>query len=273
MALAIRSVNGNKHLITTHTQGGRSVYDMLDKPDYLDFITWQSGHMGSCYPSYRSIYSDYKRLNMPVLDAEPCYESHPIMNEYTFNRADCGSRFTDYEVRRSSYWSVFSGGAGITYGCYAIWQMHREEDEKQEIPESAASAYRGDKIPTYKHSLNFPGSFQIPYLRRFVEALPNNLTLRPAPELLLSENSDPKAHVAVLSNEAQDFIAAYIPIGQQITLDIKAFGYQGFEVYLYDPRYDIYNKLSDDCSESQFFCFSTPQGNNDYVLLLKKKTS
>ncbi len=41
-----------------------------------------------------------------------------IMNEYSFTKMDCGSRFTDFHVRRSAYWSEFSGGRGITYGCY-----------------------------------------------------------------------------------------------------------------------------------------------------------
>ncbi len=271
MAGAIRAVNGSRHLITVHTQGGCSAWDMLEQPDYLDFITWQSGHMGRCYPSWRCVGNDYRRLPIPVLDAEPCYESHPIMNEYTFSRSDCASRFTDYEVRRASYWSVFSGGAGITYGCYAIWQMHREEDEAIEIPESAASAYRQDQIPFYHQSLNFPGAFQIPYLKSFIEKLPGNLTLEPAQELLLSENYSDERHVAVLSNRSRDFIAAYVPMTMHICLDITAFGYGGFNIFLYDPRFNIYNRLSTDNSESQFLNITTPQGGRDFVVLLKRK--
>ena len=199
MATSIREVVQDKQLITAHTQGGRSLWDMLEQPDYLDFITWQSGHMGKCYPSWRSIARDYARLSLPVLDAEPCYESHPVMNDYAFTRSDCGSRFTDNEVRRSSYWSVFSGGAGITYGCYALWQMHREEDEQGDIPESAASAYKNDTIPFWHQSLNFPGAFQIPMLKRFIERLPHNTTLQPAPELLLSVDPNDESHRCALT--------------------------------------------------------------------------
>lgn len=270
MALAIREVNGAKHLISAHTQGGRSIYDMLEQPDYLDFITWQSGHMGACYPSWRAIESDYQRLNLPVLDAEPCYESHPIMQECTWARSNGMSRFTDKEVRRSSYWSVFSGGAGITYGCYGIWQMRREEDDQQaSIPESAASAYQGDKIPYYHQSQNFPGAFQIPYLKDFMSKLPHPLDVYPDNSLILGDNPSGAGHMCAITNKQKEFVAVYVPGRQQVVVDISAFGYDPYEIYWFDPRYNIYNLMSQACSESQFLSLSVPD-DNDYVLLVKR---
>lgn len=293
MALAIREMESSAvadpavpltapHLITVHTQGGRSVYDMLNKPDYLDFITWQSGHMGSCYPSWRSIEHDYQRVNLPVLDAEPCYETHPIMNEFFFSLNRPGMRFTADEVRRSCYWSVFSGGAGITYGCYGIWQMRREEDDQQEIPESAASAYKGDQIPYWHQSLNFPGAFQVPYIRSFMEKLPNALEVVPDNKLILSDNPTGSGHMAALTNQQRDFIAVYIPYydpdtatqaspqSRIVSVDISCFGYEGFAAYWYDPRYNIYTLLTQANSESKFFTI-TPPDHHDYVLLIKRK--
>lgn len=271
MAHAIRKVNGKKHLITAHTQGGRSLWDMLEQPDYLDFVTWQSGHMGECYPSWRAIEKDYARLPIPVLDAEPCYESHPVMNDFSFSRFDMGSRFTDFEVRRSSYWSVFSGGAGITYGCYAIWQMHREEDEAIAIPESAASAYKNDAIPFWHQSLNYPGAFQIPILRRFMEKLPHAATVYPANELILSDNSTEETHRCAITNEHKDFIAVYVPGKEAVTVDVSSFGYDGFVIYWFDPRYEVYNRLGDDNSESVFLKVRPPKIGPDYVLLIVRK--
>lgn len=288
MAQAIRNTEsrftGVSHLITVHTQGGRSVYDMLQQPDYIDFITWQSGHMGSCYPSWRAIENDYRRTPLPVLDAEPCYESHPVMNEYTFSISHLGSRFTADEVRRSCYWSVFSGGAGITYGCYGIWQMRREEDDKNAIPESAASAYKGDQIPYWHQSLNFPGAFQIPYIRSFIENLPHNMDIVPDNNLILSDNPSGSGHMAALTNKQHEFIAVYIPYfdpnsasfsapnSRMVSVDISCFGYEGFSVYWFDPRYNIYTLLTTANSESQFFTI-TPPDHHDYVLLIKKKGS
>lgn len=271
MALTIRKNVSDKQLISAHTQGGRSIYDMLDKPDYLDFITWQSGHMGQAYPSWRSIESDYKRLDMPVLDAEPCYESHPIMNEFSFSRKDPGLRFTDKHVRRSSYWSVFSGGAGITYGCYGIWQMRREEDDNIEIPESAASAYRNDTIPYWHDSLNFAGAFQIPFIKKFMENLPDPVNVKPDNSLLLSQNPSDEGHCCAITDDAHNFIAVYVPKSEHITVDVSVFGLDGFEIYLFDPRYGVYTFLSNDNSESQFLNIAPPCGDDDFVLLLKRK--
>lgn len=270
MAAAIREQAGSTCLITAHSQGGRSVWDMLEQPEWLDFISWQSGHMGECYPSWRNIESDYARTGRPVLDAEPCYESHPIMREYDFSRMDSGSRFTDFYVRRSSYWSVFSGACGITYGCYGIWQMRREEDENAEIPESAASAYAGERIPYWHESLDFPGSRQIGYLRKFMESLPDPLSVRPDNSLILSDNSTGEGHMAALTNEAKSFIAVYVPHSATLCVDISVFEGSTFDIYWYDPRYNIRNFLSSSVSETKYLNISTPRCGGDFVLLLLK---
>lgn len=270
MAKAIKEVSGDDQLITAHTQGGRSLWDMLNHPDYLDFITWQTGHMGQYYPTWRPIKSDYERFDKPVLNAEPCYESHPIMATTSWTRQDNFTRFSDKEVRRACYWSVFAGGAGITYGCYGIWQMRRPEDDSISIPSSAASAYQNDTIPYWFDSINFPGAFQIPYLKSFIEKLPNVETLVTANELLLSDNYTDLRHIEVLSNQNHDFIAAYIPEPCNVCLDISVFG-GPFDVYWFDPRYNIYNAPKTDNSETKFFSIESPKTGGDYVLLLVKR--
>jgi hypothetical protein len=271
MADNIRSICGTSQLITAHTQGGRSLYDMLDQPDWLDFITWQTGHMGASYPSWYPIDYDYKRHSLPVLNAEPCYESHPIMNEYTFSRCDGASRHTDAQVRRASYWSVFAGSAGITYGCYSLWQMRREEDDANEIPESAAVAYSGDTIPYWHQALNYPGAFQIGILHRFMSELDEPEQRVPANELLRSDNPTGDAHVRVMKHAAGKWIAAYIPENQTIILDVSEFGVSGFEIYWFNPIYGITNKMSDDITESFILNITTPLNKHDWVLLLKSK--
>ena len=215
--------------------------------------------------------NDYKRQNLPVFDAEPCYESHPIMNEFTFSCKEPGLRFTDREIRRSSFWSVFSGGAGITYGCYGIWQMRREEDDKVEIPESAASAYRNDTMPYWHESLNFAAAFQVPLIKKFMENLPNPLSVKPDNSLILSQNPSDERHLCALTDEDHSFIAVYVPTYEHFTVDISCFNLDGFEIYWYDPRFGIYNFLSSDNRKSQFLNIAPPNSGDDYVLLLKRK--
>jgi len=271
MADGIRKVNGTTQLISVHTQGGRSLHDMLGNTEWLDFITWQTGHMGEAYPAWWPIELDYKRQTLPVLNAEPCYESHPIMNEYSFTRSDGVSRFTDVHVRRAAYWSVFAGGAGITYGCYALWQMRREEDDAVEIPESAASAYSGDTIPYWHQSLDYPGSFQIGILHRLIQGLPDTESRVPANELLLSDNPLGDTHVRVLRHPDGKWVAAYIPSKQKITLDVRCFGVSGFEIHWFNPIYGITNKMSSDITESLILNMTTPKNDQDWVLILKAK--
>lgn len=273
MADGIRSVNGDSQLISAHTQGGRSLHDMLERPDWLDFLTWQTGHMGEAYPAWWPIDLDYHRQTLPVLNAEPCYESHPIMNEYSFTRADGVSRFTDVHVRRAAYWSVFAGGAGITYGCYALWQMRREEDDAVEIPESAASAYSGDTIPYWHQSLDYPGAFQIGILRRFIAGLAESETRVPANELLLSDNPMGDKHVRVLKHPGGKWVAAYIPCRQKITLDVRCFGVAGFEIHWFNPIYGITNRMSSDITESLILNMTTPKNDQDWVLVLKARSA
>lgn len=272
MADRIRRVSGKSQLVTAHTQGGRSLYDMLDQPDWLDFLTWQTGHMGEAYPAWWPIEYDYNRQSLPVVNAEPCYESHPIMNEYAFTRSDGVSRFTDAHVRRASYWSVFAGGAGITYGCYSLWQMRREEDDALETPESAASAYRGDAIPYWHQSLDYPGAFQIGILHRFMSGLPESDRRVPANELLLSDNPMGSNHVRVLKHPEGRWVAAYIPSRQTITLDVRGFGVDGFEIHWFNPIYGIANKMSEDITESLILNMTTPRNDQDWVLVLKAKS-
>lgn len=71
MAKTIRKNVGSAQLISAHTQGGRSLYDMLDKPDYLDFLTWQSGHMGKAYPSWRALKMIISVRTYPFLMLSP----------------------------------------------------------------------------------------------------------------------------------------------------------------------------------------------------------
>lgn len=270
MARAVREICGHDQLLTSHTQGGRSIWDMVGKEGFLDFITWQTGHMGQCYPAWRSIALDYERQELPVLDAEPCYESHPIMNEHQFTRRDAASRFTDFNVRRSSWWSVFSGGAGITYGCYAIWQMRNPQDETREIPESAASSYAGDNIPYWYDCLDFPGAFQICRLRRFMEALPHPLDVIPDQSLILSDNPTGEGHLAAITNKQHEFIAVYVPCQSHLCIDLSIFEGAGFTIKWFDPRYGIMNFLSKNSSETKFLNLTSPLDGQDYVLYLTK---
>ncbi|MGX9522531.1 apiosidase-like domain-containing protein [Vibrio mediterranei] len=269
MACTIRSIN-NKQLITVHTQGGRSVIDMFDNPTWMDFASWQTGHMGEAYPSWYPISHDYQAYDKPILDVEPCYEAHPIMNEFTFSRKDGASRFTAQHIRRSSYWSVFAGGCGITYGCYSLWQMRRPEDDNKHVPESAATAYGNDTIPYWFEVLDYPGAFQIGILKQFIESLEDVNNRVPANGILIGDNPTDENHIRVMKHRGGKWLAAYNPNGRKMILDISQFGTKGFTISWFNPQYGITNSLGDDISESLILNI-TPPNNDDWILVLKEK--
>lgn len=269
MAQGLRAGASEDALITVHTQGGRSTLDMLGDPSWQDFLVWQTGHMGQAYPAWRPIEMDVARQHKPVLDSEPCYEAHPVMCQHQFRRAQDASRFTDREVRRSSYWSVFAGGAGITYGCYSLWQMRRPEDDSKIIPESAASTYQGDTIPWWFDALNYPGAFQIGLLRRFIESLPGWSSRVADQSVLLSHNPVDAGHCRAMRDEFHRWIAVYIPQQQNVVVDVSGFQGAGFEIGWFDPRYGVMNVLSRDISETFFLSIDPPQIGADWVLVLR----
>lgn len=272
MAMGLRAGACGDALITVHSQGGRSTLDMLGDTFQQDFVVWQTGHMGQAYPSWRPIEMDYQRLDKPVLDSEPCYEAHPVMCQHQFRRAQDASRFTDREIRRTSYWSVFAGGAGITYGCYSLWQMRRPEDDAQAIPESAASTYQGDTIPYWFDALNYPGAFNIGTLRRFIEALPEWWLREPDQSLLLGQNATDGKHCRAMRDVHRRWIAVYIPEQQNVVVDVRGFAGSGFEIGWFDPRYGVMNWVSSDISETFFLSIDPPQTGTDWVLVLRKKS-
>ena len=102
MAEAVRSVGGNRQLITAHTQGGRSLWDMLEEPSYLDFLTWQSGHMGRYYPSWRNIEADYARTPPPARSGRRALLRVPSGHERVHLLA-FGQRFALYGTRGTPY--------------------------------------------------------------------------------------------------------------------------------------------------------------------------
>ena len=126
------------------------------------------------------------------------------------------------------------------------------------------------KIPYWYDSVDFPGAAQIGYLRKFIESLPNNKTICPDDSLILSDNSNGSGHMAALINKDNSFIAVYVPEHTHLCVDITKFEGKAFDIYWYDPRYNVKNFLSSGSSETKFLNITSPISNNDYVLLLIK---
>ena len=157
------------HLITFHPRGRASSSFWFEEQGWLDFNSVQSGHRNYAQdtskgdPHYgednwKYIQADYKRTPVrPVLDAEPSYEQIPYGLHDTLL-----PRWTDKDVRRYGYWSVFAGACGYTYGDNSVMQFLKPTDK--------GSAY-GAKTP-WSQAIHDPGAGQMHWLKALLLSRP-----------------------------------------------------------------------------------------------------
>jgi hypothetical protein len=187
--------SGAKQIMSFHPSGKESSSTPFPDSDWLDFHMNQTGHHEYNYPNYEAIIRDRNLAQIkPVLDGEPRYEDHPV----NFNPEN--GYFTDFDVRQAAYWSVFSGGLGITYGHHSVWNMIEEPSDYF--------------IMTWKKALKRPGAEQMKYLKNLM--LEANMCMEPS-QNILKENYKGANYQATISNE--HLIYVYTPCGLKISID------------------------------------------------------
>ena len=219
MAKGIRKGDGGNHLITYHPMGGQSSAIFFHNDEWLDFNMFQSGHGIVNHQNYKMTLREYALSPLkPVLDAEPCYEDHPI------NWKAKNGWFDAFDSRRAGYWSMLSGACGHTYGNHNIWQMWRPGKD----PISAA------RTPWWQ-ALDYPGAFQAGYMRRLFESRPWHLLI---PDMSLVLDGPNTGGKEVLAARAEDgsYIIAYTPYGSNFKLDTSGLKGERVKVWWYNPR-------------------------------------
>ena len=165
---ALRS-NDPNHLITFHPRGRTTSSTWFHNAAWIDFNMFQSGHrtyeQDTSKAELRYGEDNWKYMNVdygkepvkPSLDGEPSYEEIPQGLHDTTQL-----RWTDKDVRRYGYWSVFAGGCGYTYGHNSVMQMYKPTDKK--------SAY-GARTFWYD-AINAPGAMQMHLLKELMLSRP-----------------------------------------------------------------------------------------------------
>lgn len=250
MAEGIREADSGKHLMTFHPMGGRSSSEFFHKDDWLDFNMLQSSHGSYDNPNYEMVASDYNRSPVkPVIDAEPRYEDHPVDWD-----PDNGW-FNDFDVRQATYWGIFAGGFGITYGCHNIWQMYEPGHEP------ISSARR-----SWQKSLDLPGAWDMLHVRNLMESRPFGNV--PDQSLLAEGPSDGAGTVRV--TRGNDYAFFYIPTGADVS--VKTDGISGNEIkaWWYDPRTGKAQMITTfrNGGTRQFDPPGQEQRGNDWILVL-----
>lgn len=229
MALGTHKGDGGR-LMTYHIYGGRSSAEVFHEAPWLDFNMIQSGHMHPAAPNYEMIARDYARTPpKPVLDGEPNYEGINI------GFSEVGPRVDDFGVRRASYWSVFAGGCGITYGHNSIWQMYTPK--RQPIIYADIS---------WMKALIAPGSGQLQYLKKLVFSRPY-LTRIPDQSILLDGGASWPAegtaanHVQATrdgtpGNNDATYLMVYYPYPYAVNINTALIAGDSLNIWWYNPR-------------------------------------
>lgn len=249
MAKGIREID-KAHLITFHPRGASNSADVLDDADYIDFHTAQTGHaVDQSYISDSVMRRMRSISRKPFMDSESRYEEHPACFDATigyFWRAD--------DIRQNSYWNVFTGACGQTYGNHNIWSMNR----------TLGSYFRG----TWETSLSAEGANQLKHLKELRLAR-DYFSFEEAPELLC-ENFEGMGHMVAAKGKGYAYI--YSPLGMPFNVDLSKFdGGKCVKAFWFDPRNGGETFFAVLNSQMKTLIVPPTQGKGcDWVLVLEK---
>ncbi|MEA4916635.1 glycoside hydrolase family 140 protein [Proteiniphilum sp.] len=243
---------GAKQLVTYHPAGETSSTHFWKDEDMLDFHMLQSGHRKHDLPTWAWVRRDREYIPAkPIIDSEPNYEAHPVNW-----KAERGY-FTDYDVRKQLYRSVFAGAAGVTYGHHSVWQFYQKDKP----------AYAQPKNYWYE-SLDDPASFQAGYLRKLMESRPPGNRI-PAWEIVIDFPTEDDKFITSFYHEKKSYAMAYIPIGQKVKINTRYVGGKKITAWWYNPRNNESIKIGTfRKSETMEFIPPSLGTGNDWVLVL-----
>ncbi|AZN39806.1 glycoside hydrolase family 140 protein [Paenibacillus albus] len=246
LAAGLSEGDGGSNLITFHPCGNTSSSLHLHNESWLDFNMIQSGHHAQVRVNYGHVSADYaKTPAKPTLDAEPCYEDHPI------NFKEANGYFDQADVRQAAYYAVFSGAFGHTYGHHCIWSMTTEQ-----------TPYF---IMEWREALNRPGAAQMQHIRGLIES--HSFLDRVPDQSLLAANLEGANYMVATRGERYGLI--YSPNGLAFTAVLRGWNGSRVSASWFDPRTGLYSKIGEyEGSDEVRFTPPTSGRGCDWVLEL-----
>jgi hypothetical protein len=259
----IHQISKNQ-LITYHPFGRTQSSEWFQNESWLDFNMFQSGHKrydqdtaGRAYgeDNWRYANDDYSKIPVkPTLDGEPSYEGIPQGLHDTTQ-----PYWTEDDVRRYAYWSVFAGCCGFTYGHNAVMQFYKPADQ---YPAYGAKIY-------WDVAINAPGASQMKYLKQLILSKPYFERV-PAEELLATKQGGKYDYIAI--TRGKDYVFAYTCNGSDISLDMNKLPWTEYKASWFDPRNGTVNEIGTN-KNLGIIIFNPPGENkpgNDWILILEK---
>ena len=252
--------SGDTHLMTFHPMGPRTSGEQLHDALWLDFNMVQSGHGQAVSCTADMIASEYARQPAkPVVEGECNYEDYPRCLDSK------NGWFDDTDVRLASYWAVFSGSFGITYGHSSVWSMC---DKQRSYVKGNHITHPQSFLKSWEEALDSPGACQMIHIKNLI--LSKNFFDRiPANDDVLAEKYEGANMQCAV--KGKEYIMVYCPNGIKTTVDLSIFNTKATAQW-FDPRTGETIKIEDVLS-SGIQSFTPPKSgrNNDYVLIFSKK--
>ena len=255
MAQGIKDGAVERPLVAYHPAGGEpSTSVVLPDAQWLDINGMQSGHGGGHdVPVWNWVARDFAiRPAKPTIDLEPNYEDHPVS---PWPRWDASyGYFTDYDVRKQSYRSVFAGGAGVTYGHHSVWGF---VGPRNDVINHA--------MMDWVTALQRPGARQVQFLKNLILSRPS-LDRAADPGLIVAGQGAGNEHMVATGDGSYAFV--YFPMNDHTaTIDLSRLRAPTVRAWWFDPRTGVGTLLGDIAGGKSREFKSPPQGP-DWVLVL-----
>ena len=254
-----------QHLVTFHPRGRTQSSDWFHNASWLDFNMIQSGHrrynqdtaaIDKKYgeDNWKYVQADYNRKPVkPVIDGEPSYEGIPQ------GLHDPAEPFwTDKDVRRYGYWSVFAGACGYTYGHNAVMQMYRKGD---------GGVYGVREY--WQDAINAPGASQMIWLKQLICS--RNYADRVPDQALIADNVGEKYN-RLVATRGRDYAYIYSYNGRKIPVKMGRIAGGSVKAMWYSPR-DGHMEVIGVYQNKGVMVFDPPgeeKEGNDWVLVIDK---
>ena len=214
--------------VTTHPTGQNWPWKDWQDEMWLTVFGYQSGH-GDGDGTWNWIHHGppaeagrSASFSRPIINLEAPYEGHLAYQSH--------QPHSDANVRRAVWWSLLvTPVAGVTYGSHGVWSWNTK-------PGQAPTDHPGTgPAPTWREALDRPGARQVGLARRFFECLPWT-KLRPAPQLLASQEKEASKFIACAATPDHGVIVAYVPAGAKPQVALDQESGPGWVTRWFDPR-------------------------------------
>ena len=253
------------HLISFHPRGRTMSSEWFHNEDWLDFNMFQSGHRNYSQDNspgehhfgednWRYALAEYNLKPVkPTLDGEPSYENIPQGLHDPKQ-----PRWTDADVRRYAYWSIFAGGAGFTYGENSVIQFYKKGD---------TDAAYGAEID-WRESINAAGANQMRFMKKLMLSKPYFERV-PASELVADQG---ERYNYIAATRGVNYAFLYTYTGREFKVNMDKLPGHVLKSSWYNPRTGerVAKGKTANIGVRSFNPPGEEKAGNDWVLVLER---